>query len=102
MQPIIRRNKNKANLTDAYKAFGPQRSNNAVKLQARMLLRQFSHPSAYRLTALLQKIDHQPVNAGCLACMTAPCLFHSAAVSHCCTYHSCLLLLNALSALDTA
>ena len=38
MQPIIRRNKNKANLTDAYKAFGPQRSNNAVKLQARVLL----------------------------------------------------------------
>ncbi|DBA81285.1 TPA: hypothetical protein ACH3X2_006902 [Trebouxia sp. C0005] len=33
MQPIIRRNKNKSNLTDAYKAFGPQRSNNAVKLQ---------------------------------------------------------------------
>lgn len=41
MQPIIRRNKNKSNLTDAYKAFGPQRSNNAVKLQARMFLLQF-------------------------------------------------------------
>ena len=40
MQPIIRRNKNKANLTDAYKAFGPQRGNNAVKLQASMILMQ--------------------------------------------------------------
>ena len=33
MQPIIRRNKNKANVNDAYKAFGPQRSTNTVKLQ---------------------------------------------------------------------
>lgn len=34
MQPVIRRNKNKANVNDAYKAFGPQRnSNNSVKLQ---------------------------------------------------------------------
>ena len=35
MQPIIRRNKNKANATDAYKAFGPQKISNSVKLQAR-------------------------------------------------------------------
>ena len=34
MQPIIRRNKNKANVTDAYKAFGPQKNNNSVNLQA--------------------------------------------------------------------
>lgn len=33
MQPVIRRNKNKANVNDAYKAFGPQRNNNSVKLQ---------------------------------------------------------------------
>ncbi|KAL3134068.1 hypothetical protein ABBQ32_008497 [Trebouxia sp. C0010 RCD-2024] len=33
MQPVIRRNKNKANVNDAYKAFGPQRDNNTVKLQ---------------------------------------------------------------------
>ena len=33
MQPVIRRNKNKANVNDAYKAFGPQRNNNTVKLQ---------------------------------------------------------------------
>ena len=33
MQPVIRRNKNKANINDAYKAFGPQRNNNSIKLQ---------------------------------------------------------------------
>ena len=33
MQPIVRRNKNKSNATDAYKAFGPQQSNQSVKLQ---------------------------------------------------------------------
>ena len=43
MQPIIRRNKNKANVTDAYKAFGPQPNSNAVKLQARTLTLQYRH-----------------------------------------------------------
>lgn len=33
MQPIIRRNKSRSNVNDAYKAFGPQRNNNTVKLQ---------------------------------------------------------------------
>lgn len=33
LQPIIRRNKNKSSVTDAYKAFGPQRNNQTVKLQ---------------------------------------------------------------------
>ena len=33
MQPIIRRNRNKSSVTDAYKAFGPQQSNQTIKLQ---------------------------------------------------------------------
>ena len=33
MQPIVRRNKNKSNATDAYKAFGPQDTKQTVKLQ---------------------------------------------------------------------
>ena len=37
MQPVIRRNKNKANINDAYKAFGPQRNNNSVKLQVDLM-----------------------------------------------------------------
>lgn len=38
MQPIVRRNKNKSNVTDAYKAFGPQHNNQTVKLQVGRLL----------------------------------------------------------------
>lgn len=33
MQPVVRRNKNKSNATDAYKAFGPQDNKQTVKLQ---------------------------------------------------------------------
>jgi len=64
MQPIIRRNKNKANLTDAYKAFGPQRSNNAVKLQARVLLLRSQHQAAGQLAALRQN-THRPSTSQC-------------------------------------
>ena len=43
MQPIIRRNKNKSSVNDAYKAFGPQRNNNTVKLQVLYAARDAHH-----------------------------------------------------------
>lgn len=51
MQPVIRRNKNKANINDAYKAFGPQRNNNSVKLQV-------GHWVGQRLTTDLAMLVH--------------------------------------------
>ncbi len=46
----------------------------------------------------LQNINRSMQAAWLARLFHAPCLFHSAAVLHCCTYHSCLLVLDAMSA----